>query len=266
MKHSNILLSVLTGLLFLSGCTSYNHLHTSRIDVGYFKNKGEGNISGSLDLAQNSLGFNGNFMYAIGDNLALSTGISHYGTRYIPDPVVASEPFDVDEFSDLKGTSLRFALGYFSNSKERSSFYIEVFGGMEKAFNTHTINLNNASRKTYEYNPFTLYSNVAFGMNKEKIALGFAGKLSYNYLGANLPLERYSNGIVAREIIMFHPAFNLRAGKGNTKFNFQVGVEIIPFFDDFYYEPSPSISLGITHVIGREKTKEKPKSGKTLEL
>ena len=113
------LISVFPLFLFilfgLSSCQTVRNVHNDAIDMGFLKNKGDGNTNLVFDVNSKTAGINGSVIYSPAENVLLGAGISAFSYKLFDDNSEYNDLNLVEDVGRLKGYKARANIGYYDN-------------------------------------------------------------------------------------------------------------------------------------------------------
>ncbi len=255
--------SLLALLITLGGCTSVRNVHNDGVDLGFFKNKGEGNVGLSFDINDETAGVSGNVMFTPADNILIGAAISTYSYKIFNDGIAPSDPnYDVDEDNgQLKGYKFRGNIGYFDNFGRSGTGYLESM--LTLAYGNNDLRLGGDGQPNeylhYDYSPFSIGIQVGAGKNMEQVSLMGGLKFQRFLFDKHVPGYRssFNDTYLVNGVSLIQIFYGMRFGGGPIKGNFQLGISFNPNDYDFVVlEPIPSLSFGVTYVFGRKAKTE----------
>lgn len=251
-------LFTLFSIIFLDSCFIYRAVHVETADVGFFKNKNEGNVTINYDGNDVSGKIGAQFSYSVGDNFLIGAGGSAHndGLQEVLFPLRDSRN---NEYK-LSGVNGKFFAGYFNNFGSDLKGYTEtiltVSGGSEKM--TIFSRSFNGLTEEYRYNPLGIALQTGLGVNTDNA--GFLGGIKFNFYNYNeaLPVDYFISNPDLHSQIFYTQIFAAgRFGKGPVKANIQLSIvhNIYPWYDNDDPEIFPVFGFGITYNWGRKNPK-----------
>ena len=256
-KITNHFFFLLLLLPFIS-CKTVRNVHNDAVDIGFLKNKGEGNAGLGFDINTKTAAVNGNFMISPADNFLLGAGFSAFSYKIFDDNSEADNNIIVEDVGKLKGYKARANIGYYSNFGESGNGYFEtmVTGsyGSNELLVSDDDDPNNAPVQ-YNYDPFSFAIQGGIGRNSERIGLMGGLKFQRYLFGKQIPAyQNYDEDVISVDgVSVFQLFYGMRFGSGPVRGNFQINLSINPNdYDDSLVEPYPSLSFGVTYAFGRK--------------
>lgn len=257
------LISVFPLFLFilfgLSSCQTVRNVHNDAIDMGFLKNKGDGNTNLVFDVNSKTAGVNGSVIYSPAENVLLGAGISAFSYKLFDDNSEYNDLNLVEDVGRLRGYKARANIGYYDNFGQTGKGYFESMLTLAYGSNVlRLVDLYNPDNLIfkYKYDPFSFGLQFGVGRNSDNVSLMGGLKFQRYLFGKQIPVYRnYNDAIITVEgISIFQIFYGMRFGKGPVKGNFQINVSINPNdYNDSVIEPYPGFSFGVTYAFGRKK-------------
>ncbi|HMY84277.1 MAG TPA: hypothetical protein PLC76_09835 [Saprospiraceae bacterium] len=260
-KNLFLLLTTLISFTLLESCTLYRAVHYESVDIGFFKNKNEGNATFEYDGNNRTGKLGGNISYAVGNNffVGIGGGIHNHELQKVLAPL-SEYNFDENDFT-LSGYNGKGFVGYFNNFGRGLNSYFETvltLNASSETLKINDLNPNITTKTVFNYKPIGFGLQIGIGINTDKV--GFLGGVKLNSYSFNtsLPLTYHSSILEYRSTKSLTQIFaGVRFGSGPVKGNIQlsVGHNLYPWYIDDFNEIVPVFGFGVTYNWGRKKTK-----------
>lgn len=226
--------------ILLSSCYT-RFYYNVRNPIPLFKNKGDLYLDGSSKFGNNAEVTAG---YALTNGLALYSGMSYtskYTTSFYREYVHGESIFKTNNFG----------LGYFKNEDKNVFNRFEIFADYSSGkFSVWEYDMDEGGYNSYvgRFNKYGVLMNLSNTNMKNTYTQGLsirAGLLQYHHMQASRPdyWRHYNSMLNSPQHVIFEPAYFGRIGRGNLKFQFQIGFNCAQNIGPFISYPSAVIGL-----------------------
>ena len=225
-RHSSNLTLCVLFIFLMESCSPCFYTPNAQ-NVPMLRGKKEGVVNASLQGGLYSRGLNIQTAFSVHDHIGLMMNYQHYGAQYSGSFISLGGPSEDGHFWGNFG---EVALGYFLTFYNKWLFEVYGGGGVGRVVNVQTGNYYYYNLPYYRadvgYNRYFIQPAIGWTANEHfEIAFSYRfGLLHYNDVsirsGDGLNIFDVT-GISNNPLVLLEPAFTLRAGGKNVKFQYQ---------------------------------------------
>lgn len=247
-KFPVCLCCIMIGIFLLNSCSPCFYTPNAQ-NVPMFRGSREGMANFSLQLGSYSNGLNIQTAFSVHDHIGIMLNYHHYGASYDD----ALGPWHSTEDGHFRGNYGEAGIGYFLTFDEKWLF--ETYGGIGfgKVVNERTGDYQVYSMPYHKakvnYNRYFIQPAVGWSLN-EHFELAVSGRFCLlNYKELVLTAGEENNifqitGVRNNPLFLFEPAFTLRVGGKNVKFQYQITYSENFGNHEEYFDP-----LGVSFAV-----------------